>query len=117
MATLHTAESSLLRGRVTTRGPRNGNHRFGNSSDTNDGGIRSAGLQDHSHPRNGRGLAVDACHVRGGRRLLVYAGRVDLELADDDRQRGDVCSDDGDHRDEAIISVKMGVRELLASTE
>jgi hypothetical protein len=79
-------------------GSRHGNHRFGNGSDINDGGIRSAG-----------GIAVDACHVRGGRRVLVYAGRVDLELADDDCQRGDVCSDNGDHRDEAISEVKCAL--------
>ena len=49
---------------------------------------------------------MDACHVRGGRRLLVYSGRIDLELADDDCKRGDVRSDDGDHRDETISEVK-----------
>ena len=42
MATSHTAGSSL--GGVTTSELRNGNHRFWNSSDINDGGIRSAGL-------------------------------------------------------------------------
>ena len=57
---------------------------------------------------------MDACHVRGGRRVLVYSGRIDMELADDDCKRGDVCSDDGDHRDEAISEVKCALVGVVA---
>ena len=44
---------------------------------------------------------MDAYHLRGRRRLLVRAGRFVVELADDDRECGDVCSYSHYHRDEA----------------